>query len=64
MVLGVDNNLGVNQPKGSMETIINLLGIVPIIGAIIAFYCIYRYTLTEDKMYELRAELEKRRGTN
>jgi GPH family glycoside/pentoside/hexuronide:cation symporter len=62
--LGVDNDLGVNQPEGSMETIVNLLGIVPIIGAIVAFYCIYKYTLTEDKMYEMRAELEKRRGVN
>ncbi len=62
--LGINNALGINQPEGSMETIINLLGIVPIAGAIVAFYCIYKYTLTEDKMYELRAELEKRRGVN
>lgn len=62
--LGVNNDLGVNQPEGSMETIVNLLGIVPILGAVVAFYCIYKYTLTEGKMYDLRGELEKRRGVN
>jgi len=62
--LGVNKDLGVNQPEGSMEAIVNLLSIVPIIGAVVAFYCIYRYTLTEDKMYGMRTELEKRRGVN
>ncbi len=62
--LGVDNSLGVNQPEGSMQAIINLLAIVPVIGAVFAFYCIFKYTLSEDKMYALRTELEKRRGVN
>jgi len=62
--LGVDNTLGINQPEGSMETIILLLAIIPIIGAFFAFYCIYKYPLSEKKMYAIRTELENRRGIN
>lgn len=60
--LGVDNNLGINQPTGSMETIIHMLAIIPVIGAAVAIYSISRYKLSEKKMYEIREELEKRRG--
>ena len=62
--LGVDNTLGINQPEGSMETIILLLAIIPIIGAFFAFYCIYKYPLSEGRMYSIRDELEARRGVN
>ena len=62
--LGISDELGVNQPEGSMETIINLLGILPVIGAVIALYCISRYALTDQKMLEMRAQLEKRRGVS
>ena len=62
--LGVDNALGINQPEGSMETIILLLATIPIIGAFFAFYCIYKYPLSEGRMYSIRNELEARRGVN
>lgn len=61
---GFDIDLGINQPEGAMNNIIWLLGILPTIGAAIAFYCIYRYSLTEEKMHGIRAELEERRGVS
>lgn len=57
-------DLGVNQPDGTIDNMILLLGVVPVIGAALAMYLISRYTLTEDKMYKMRAELEKRRGVS
>jgi len=62
--VGFKVELGVNQPDGTIDTMILLLGIVPVIGAAVAMYCISRYTLTEDKMLAMRAELEKRRGVS
>lgn len=57
-------DLGVNQPDGTIDNMILLLGIIPVIGAGVAIYCISRYSLTEDKMLMMRSELEKRRGVN
>lgn len=62
--LGVDNALGMNQPEGALDTIVNLLGILPVIGAAIAFYFIYQYSLNDNRMVEIRAELEERRGVS
>ena len=59
---GFDVNLGVNQPEGTMSTIIVLLAVLPSIGAAVAFFCIYQYSLSEEKMVAIRAELEQRRG--
>ena len=61
---GFNVDLGINQPDGTMDNMILLLGIVPTIGAALAMYFISRYTLTEDKIYMMRAELEKRRGVS
>ena len=61
---GFKVDFGIDQPEGTLERIILLLGIVPTIGAAVAIYFISKYRLTEAKMYEIREELEARRGVN
>ena len=61
---GFNVDLDVNQPEGTINKIILMLGIIPTIGAAVSIYFIPRYSLTEKKMYEIRAELEKRRGVS
>ena len=59
---GFHVDLDINQPEGTFDKIVLMLGILPAIGAAVALYFISRYSLTEKKMYDIRAELEKRRG--
>ena len=61
---GFNVDLGMNQADGTMNNIILMLGTLPTIGAAIAIYCIYRYSLTEKKMLGIREKLEERRGVS
>jgi GPH family glycoside/pentoside/hexuronide:cation symporter len=59
---GFDSELA----EQSAETIFNIrfyLAAIPIVGLIVALVALYRFKLTPDRMAEIRAELEARRGT-
>ena len=61
---GFKVDLDIDQPEGTIDMMIYLLGSMPIIGAIVALYCVYKYSLTDRKLREIRAELEARRGAS
>ena len=62
MYTGFDAELPAQDEQAIFLIRIFLSGI-PIIGLLIALYVVSRYFLTEQRMYEIRAELEARRGT-
>ncbi|RZJ06894.1 MAG: MFS transporter [Rubrivivax sp.] len=59
---GFDAKLPV-QSEEAIFLIRVLLSGIPIIGLCIALYLVSRYFLTEQRMHEIRAQLEARRGT-
>ncbi len=60
---GFDAALGGDQSESSIFWIRFLLAAVPIAGLLISLIGIIRFPLTAEKMKEIRAELEQRRGT-
>jgi GPH family glycoside/pentoside/hexuronide:cation symporter len=40
-----------------------LLASIPVIGLVVALYFLIRFPLTQDKMAQIRQQLEARRGT-
>ncbi|RYE95234.1 MAG: MFS transporter, partial [Oxalobacteraceae bacterium] len=59
---GFDAKLPV-QSEDAIFLIRVLLSGIPIIGLCIALFLVSRYFLTEQRMHEIRAQLEARRGT-
>lgn len=59
---GFDAALGGNQNPDAIFTIRFLLAAVPIAGLVLAFILLARLGLTQEKMAEVRATLEARRG--
>ena len=59
---GFDAKLPV-QGEDALLLIRLFLSGIPIVGLCIALYIVSRYFLTEQRMHEIRAELEARRGT-
>ncbi|CAM3842565.1 MFS transporter [Roseateles saccharophilus] len=51
------------QDEGAILLIRIFLSGIPICGLLVALYVVSRYFLTEQRMHEIRAELEARRGT-
>ncbi len=60
---GFDAELGGDQPERAIFWIRFLLAAVPITGLIISLIFIARFPLSAEKMKEIRAQLEERRGT-
>jgi GPH family glycoside/pentoside/hexuronide:cation symporter len=50
------------QAEGVMTGMRLAYSLVPITGALLAIAVMWTYDVTEDRAYEIRAELEKRRG--
>jgi GPH family glycoside/pentoside/hexuronide:cation symporter len=59
---GFDPDLGGNQPENTMLILRLAFSIVPTIAFSIALLALHFYPLGENKMHEIRLELEKRRG--
>ena len=59
---GFDPALGGDQPEGTMLALRLAFSIVPACAFAIALLALHFYPLGEDRMYEIRLELEKRRG--
>lgn len=59
---GFDAALGGNQSAQTIFTIRFLLAAVPVAGLVLAFVLLARLGLTQEKMAEVRATLEARRG--
>lgn len=59
---GFDAALGGDQDPGALINIRLAFALLPIAGLILAFVALLRYPLSRQKMAEIRAELEARRG--
>jgi len=59
---GLDATLGANQPEGTILWLRFYDAFVPLIASAIAIHAVYRYPITEEKAFEVRTELERRRG--
>ena len=59
--VGFDSNLAV-QSENTIFTIRLLLAAIPIVGLIIAMIALARFPLSQERMAEIRAQLEARRG--
>lgn len=60
---GLDPALGANQPEGTLFWLRFYDAVVPLVASAIAIVAIYKYPITEKSALDVRAELEKRRGT-
>ncbi len=60
---GLDPALGANQPEGTLFWLRFYDAFVPLVASAIAIVAIYKYPITEKSALDVRAELEKRRGT-
>ena len=58
---GFDSKLPV-QSEHAIFMIRILLSVIPVVGLVIALVAILRYPLTEERMHQIRAALEARRG--
>jgi|GEM_PF-363488 len=59
---GFDAALGADQLPSAIFWIRFLLAAIPVIGLIIAFFALRRFGLDQDTMYDIRGQLEDRRG--
>jgi len=60
---GLDASLDGNQPEGTLDRIRFLFAAIPICGLVLAFVSLRLFGLTQERMGEIRSELEERRGT-
>jgi GPH family glycoside/pentoside/hexuronide:cation symporter len=60
---GFDAKLGAAQTEHALFMIRFLLAFIPVIGLVVAVFALSRFPLTEEKMREIRRQLEARRGT-
>ena len=51
-----------SQAEGVMTGMRLAYSLVPITGAVLAIWAMWDYDVTEERAYEIRAELERRRG--
>lgn len=61
-ITGFDVSLGANQDPDSLQSMRLLFSAIPAISNVFAFFILLLYPLTEQRMTEIRAELEARRG--
>jgi GPH family glycoside/pentoside/hexuronide:cation symporter len=61
--IGFDSKLGGNQSEHAMFMVRFLFSVIPIAGLILAIVALIRFPLTPERMAQIRAELEARRGT-
>ncbi len=59
---GFKAELGANQLPGVLTNIRLFLAVIPIAGLLLAMFALARFGLTPEKMAEIRAQLEARRG--
>jgi GPH family glycoside/pentoside/hexuronide:cation symporter len=59
---GFDPALGADQPEGTMFTLRLLFALAPALACIAALISLHFYKLSEERMLEIRKELEARRG--
>jgi GPH family glycoside/pentoside/hexuronide:cation symporter len=59
---GFDQALGANQTEQSLFWIRFLLAAIPVCGLVLGMIALMRYGLTPQKLAEIRAKLEARRG--
>jgi glycoside/pentoside/hexuronide:cation symporter, GPH family len=59
---GFDQALGANQTPGALFNIRLFLAVIPIVGLVVAYFFLQRYSLSAQKMAEIRTQLEARRG--
>jgi GPH family glycoside/pentoside/hexuronide:cation symporter len=60
---GFDPALGGNQPTHTLTIMRALFSSVPILFDCLGLFLIFKYRLTDQRVLEIREELEKRRGT-
>ena len=60
---GLDPALGANQPEDTIFWLRFYDAFVPLIASALAILAIYRYPISEKSALDVRAELERRRGT-
>jgi GPH family glycoside/pentoside/hexuronide:cation symporter len=60
---GFDAKLGSGQTEHALFMIRFLLAVIPVLGLVVAAIAISRFTLTQEKMADIRRQLEARRGT-
>ncbi|MDD2237600.1 MAG: MFS transporter, partial [Kiritimatiellae bacterium] len=60
-LVGFDQNIAVQTP-GALFGLRLAYVIVPVLGALLAIAAVSTYEITETRAYEIRAELEQRRG--
>lgn len=59
---GFDEDLGANQPEGTI-TVLRLFFVgASVLAPILAIFCLKLYRITEESAYDIRKELEARRG--
>ncbi len=59
---GFDSALGADQVPGAITNIRIAFALIPIIGLVIAFVALMMFGLSKKRVFEIRAELEARRG--
>ena len=59
---GFDKDLGGDQPEGTILSLRLMFAGVPAVCYVISWVALQYYPLNEDRMYEIRDELEARRG--
>jgi GPH family glycoside/pentoside/hexuronide:cation symporter len=60
---GFKAELGGHQIAGALTNIRLFLAGIPIAGLVLAMICLAKFGLTQDKMADIRRQLEARRGT-
>jgi GPH family glycoside/pentoside/hexuronide:cation symporter len=61
--VGFDSKLASMQSEHTLFMIRFLFAAIPIAGLILALMALLRFPLTQEKMAEIRAQLEAKRGT-
>lgn len=59
---GFDESLGADQPAGTLTVLRLFFAGFSVLAPVLAILCLRLYSITEDQAYEIRAELEARRG--
>lgn len=61
-ISGFDESLGADQPEGTLTTLRMVFVGASVLAPILAIICLKLYDISEDRAYEIRSELEARRG--
>jgi len=62
-IVGFDTAQGATQTPAALEGLLLSYIFVPMVGTLLAIWIMKGYNLSEERSHEIRAELEKRRGT-